>query len=399
VACTSLEGALPSGPGIRPSQPLDVRVISAPEGSSDYGLVGGTWALVILTGLLCWVTWRGVRATLRDAMRLRREVLVREVNAAAYRAAASAEHVLQLAARVSELSVRLRGIAGRQEELPAHADIVLRQRQQSTQSIQQHALAIASQDSEGLSDRQLGDAQRRLDAHLAQLEVLKEAVLGELAMLEREIDAAEREANQRREDQRRNEARIASEVGQCNKLIFLLGQMLTILENVEEQMFADRRRKLGRDPQWDDIGALEGAPTGGPEFIFGEYAFLLEDDAPVDQSPEVLTRIYSLEGNFRQTLARLEEHRQLWHQFNALKASRMTERGEAGMAQLAAGTALAARLRELTTWLAQDLKEWIPAFKLVFPALYRVLEGRYPGRRFIRHWSTQVPNAPPLGGG
>jgi hypothetical protein len=81
-------------------QPIDIRILSSPEQGSDTGFAVATWALALLTGALCIVTWRSAKAALDDATRLRREVEYRELNTAAHKAAATAEHVGQLSARV-----------------------------------------------------------------------------------------------------------------------------------------------------------------------------------------------------------------------------------------------------------------------------------------------------------
>jgi hypothetical protein len=58
--------------------------------------------------------------------------------------------------------------------------------------------------------------------------------------------------------------------------------------------------------------------------------------------------------------------------------------------------AVAARLKELTKWLEDDVTEWIPLFRSLFPDLYRVLNAKYPGKHFIRLWPLPDPKAPPL---
>jgi hypothetical protein len=52
--------------------------------------------------------------------------------------------------------------------------------------------------------------------------------------------------------------------------------MVSTLESIQEQLFEEPKRKPGRNPSWNEIGALVSAPTEGPELIIGEYA--LSDD-------------------------------------------------------------------------------------------------------------------------
>lgn len=73
----------------------------------------------------------------------------------------------------------------------------------------------------------------------------------------------------------RKHERIAREVGECNRLIFTLMQMLSALEDFQELLFDGPRKALGREPEWHEIGALPGAPKSGPDFVIGEYTFSL----------------------------------------------------------------------------------------------------------------------------
>ena len=398
IGCATAEVPPTVANQLQPPQPTDVRIVSAPENGSDLSVARATWALVVLTAALCIVTWVSAKAALRDAIRLRREVLEREVNTAAHRAAATAEHVGQLAASVPRANTRLLSLSNSHQAASTQVQVAVaaNQRVSRANEIKQHALDQIFAKSGDKTDAKLIEAQRRLDEHLVQLEVLKEAIAGELEALAREIDAAERETALSREQRRLNERRVGSEVGQCNKLIFILGQMVSTLEDIQEALFDDPKRKLGRDPNWNEIGALVGAPTEAPEFMIGEYAFLLEGEEPIERAPEILGRIYNAEANFKQVLARLNERSLLWHQYNETRAAGMFNKGQEAVHALAASGSLIARLKELTTWLSEDLAEWIPAFKSVFPELYSVLNAKYPEKRFIRFWPKNDPSTPPL---
>jgi hypothetical protein len=376
----------------------DIAIMSMPENGSDGGLTIATWALAILTGGLCGVTWVSAKFALADAKRLRRDVQERELNSAAHKAAAMAEHVGQLAARVPRANTHLRSFphepvvdAADASILSAATDRALR-----TNEIKDYALANVSQVRGDRTDSDLAAIQRRLDEHLVQLEVMKEAITGELEALARQVDASERQAAAMREEERLARLRTSSEVGQCNKLIFILGQMVSSLEDVKQSLFDDPRKQLGHEPQWNEIGALVGAPAEGPEFDIGEYAFLLENEDPADQMPNVLASIYTAAANFRQVLARANERSRLWHDFNELRAATRFSRGEASTGSIGSSEAISARLKEHTRWLEDDLKQWIPGFKALFPKVYQVLNTTYPGRRFIRFWPISDPKAPSL---
>jgi hypothetical protein len=194
----------------------------------------------------------------------------------------------------------------------------------------------------------------------------------------------------------RKRERIDREVGECNKLLFIVGRMMSALADINADLFERPRKKLGREPTWSDIGALEGAPDEGPDFIIGEYTFLLEDDDPKSLAPQMLARVYTAEANFKAIIVRLHQRNQLWHEYNELRAPGRVARGEAGMPAVAATYAHTARIKELTEWLAEDLPESIKCFEKLLPELRVTLTKRYPKRRFIRHWSNADPTAPPL---
>jgi hypothetical protein len=191
----------------------------------------------------------------------------------------------------------------------------------------------------------------------------------------------------------RKRERLTREVGECNKLIFILGRMLWALGDINDSLFVNQRKKLGHDPAWNEIGALEGTPAEGPEFIIGEYTFLLEDDDPSSLAPQVLTRAYTAEANFKSIIARVKERSELWHEYSAMTP---LGRGEDRLAGMAAAGALAARIKEQTAWLAEDIPESVKSFEKLLPELRTMLTKRYPKRHFIRHWSNDTPTAPPL---
>jgi hypothetical protein len=194
----------------------------------------------------------------------------------------------------------------------------------------------------------------------------------------------------------RTRERTTGEVGECNKLLFILGRMLWALEDINDSLFVNQRKRLGREPAWNEIGAMEGAPAEGPEFIIGEYAFLLEDDDPSSLAPQMLARAYTAEANFGAILSRLNQRSQLWHEYNETRAVGAFGTGEAAMPGIAASGVLSARVKELTIWLAEDIPESIESFRKLLPELRAMLTKRYPKRHFIRHWSNDNSTAPPL---
>lgn len=198
------------------------------------------------------------------------------------------------------------------------------------------------------------------------------------------------------EHQHRKRERIRHEVGECNKLIFILGQLLSFLEDAKESLFDTPAKKHGRAPTWDEIGAFVGAPDRGPEFIIGEYTFLLEDEISKDDAPDVLNDIYRAEGNFKAILARINLRNELWYDFSEQRAASQFKRGESAIPDRAHSEALGKRISELTTWLAEDLPGAIESFKKLMPKLHAVLKARYPGRTFIDFWPVADTKALPL---
>jgi len=365
--------------------PTDVRIVSAPDNGPDLSVAVPTWVLALVTAGLCIITARIAKAALADASRLRRESLQREVNTAAHKVAATAERVGQLAASVPKEGGRLSGIktSGKSETASPAIQAAAHDRASRTRVMKDHALQVIT--SPPTDSDQLASAQRRLDEHLVQLDVMKEAISAELDSVARDIASAEQ-----------TQRRLTIEVGHCNKLIFVLGQMLTALESIQMALFEEPATKRGRPPEWSEIGALVGAPIDTPGFTLDEYAFLLQDEDPSDLAPELLGRIYHAEANYRHLLSRLNDRSQLWHQYNEIRATPQFLRGEAALAEIGTTTALTARLKELTRWLAEDLPESIQTFKTLFQPLYAVLNAKYPGKRFIKLWPTNDPTAPHL---
>ena len=182
------------------------------------------------------------------------------------------------------------------------------------------------------------------------------------------------------ERKHRKRERIDREVGECNKLLFILGQMLKAVDSINDSLFEAPRKKLNREPAWNELGALEGAPAEGPEFIIGEYAFLLIDDDPSSLAPTMLDRTYAAESSFKSIIARLNQRSQLWYEYYALPTF---GRGEDAMSNMTVAGALAARIKEQTAWLAEDIPKSISSIKKLLPELRDMLTKRYPKRHFI----------------
>jgi len=115
------------------------------------------------------------------------------LNAAAHRAASTAERVGQLAASIPHVRSQLAAITGAMPAEESEVATVAKERVARTEVIKQHALDVVFASTENSGER-LTSSQRRLDEHLVQLEVMKEAVSGELDLLRRRIDGAERAA-------------------------------------------------------------------------------------------------------------------------------------------------------------------------------------------------------------
>lgn len=179
----------------------------------------------------------------------------------------------------------------------------------------------------------------------------------------------------------RKRERISREVGECSKLLFILGRMLWMLEDIDDSFIGGQRKKLGREPKWEEIGALPGAPTECPAIIIGEYTFLLERDSS-GMAPEMLSRAYTAEARIKVILARLSERSMLWHEYHDVQAGNMFTRGSAAARGMATSGAIAARIEELTTWLRDDIPASIESLKKLLPELLAVLAKRYRGRQF-----------------
>lgn len=181
----------------------------------------------------------------------------------------------------------------------------------------------------------------------------------------------------------RKQERIAREVGECNRLIFTLGQMLSTLEDFQELLFDQPREALGRERAWHEIGALPGAPTSGPEFVIGEYTFLLEDRDTKGRTPEVLGRAYFAASRFNSTLALVHERTALYDRYRLQHAASQFGLGAEAVPDIMETEAIGRRVEQLTKMLAENLPEAIEIFKTMIAELHDELTARYPGRQFI----------------
>ena len=87
---------------------------------------------------------------------------------------------------------------------------------------------------------------------------------------------------------------------------------------------------------------------------------------------------------------------QLWHEYNEVRAAAQFQLGEAATPGNAASGVLIGRLKELTTWLAEDVPNEISSIKKLIPDLRKMLVARYPKRGFLHVWPMDNPNSPPL---
>ncbi len=202
-----------------PPAPTDVRIISAPEPSTERDLAYATWALALGTGVLCAITFHGLRKQGRDmeasiriagltadaagraadaanlsaqlAARQWRDALERETNVAAHRVSVTATRVVQLAASVPVAQTQLSILAG-QLGVGQHVD------QANAKATERSRRAAEIRDVAGLtlesqfanaSDGELAAKLRRFDEFVVQLEATKEEISGELTALEAESRA------------------------------------------------------------------------------------------------------------------------------------------------------------------------------------------------------------------
>lgn len=196
------------------------------------------------------------------------------------------------------------------------------------------------------------------------------------------------------ENRYRRRERVGREVGQCNRLLFTLGQMLSTLEDVHELLFTGPRQSLGREPMWHEIGALPGAPKAGSEFVIGEYDFLLEDRASErEATAKALTRVYFIVSRFNSALALVAERTDLYEQWR--RFGMQAQLGVEAAAAIMQRDVIGARVQQLTGMLLEDVPEAIGLFKEVIPQLREALALRYPRRQFIRLWPKNS-DAPPV---
>lgn len=193
----------------------------------------------------------------------------------------------------------------------------------------------------------------------------------------------------------RDRERIAREVGECNRLIFTLGQMLSVLEDFQELLFDQPRKALGREPKWHEIGALPGAPMSGPEFVIGEYTFLLDDRNTTSRTPHVLGRAYLAASRFNSALALVHERTALYDRYRLQHTTSQFALGAEAMPGIMETDAIGQRVEQLTRMLAEDLPEAIDIVHKVLGQLREALSARYPGREFIKLWPV-VSDGPPV---
>lgn len=193
------------------------------------------------------------------------------------------------------------------------------------------------------------------------------------------------------ERRHRERERISREVGQCSRLIFTLGQMLNVLADLNELLFVGPQGRLGREPEWHEIGALPGSPEAGPGFVIGEFDFLLDDRDTKSSIPQVLSRVYIAASRFSSALALLHERNRLFGQFAMLQGSTAFTIGTEAVPALMEKELVSSRIEQLTKMLSEDLPEAVERLESVVAELGVALSSRYPGREFISVWRDE-PN-------
>ena len=182
-----------------------------------------TWVLVVANAALCVLTWRGAGKQSRDmrdsiavseraaeaarlsadaasrsadpanntaalATRQRREELERDTNRAAHPVTATAARIDELAGSVPGRRAQLLMLSGR-SVTSAEAESARRKmelRQQRTAELITIASQVLGSQLDKPSDAELAADIRRMDAHLVQLQLMKEDVTGELQGIEEE---------------------------------------------------------------------------------------------------------------------------------------------------------------------------------------------------------------------
>jgi hypothetical protein len=188
---------------------------------------------------------------------------------------------------------------------------------------------------------------------------------------------------------------IIKECGKANRLITTLGRMLSILEDLKETLFDQPAKRLGRPPQWNEIGGLQGFPQRIPRVEVSEYDFLLETEKPNDRAAEVLGHIEHVQTLTDSIMAMIQDRTACAYQLQAINPTAQFTRGDAAITPGINAATLKQRLKELTDGLASDVPEAISSIKSVVPQLRTALEARYPGRQFLLLLPTN-PKEPAL---
>lgn len=153
-----------------------------------------TSVISVLIGLAAAVAaWRSAGSAAessRSALDQWRVAAKREVNSCAHKLSANSERVKQLAESVPRARAQLLVMNGQSPRQSSHHDSPeshAHERVKRVNEMQQHALGLIASNLDEKSETELAETQRKLDGQLAQLEVLKEAVVGELEGIDSQV--------------------------------------------------------------------------------------------------------------------------------------------------------------------------------------------------------------------
>lgn len=206
------------------SQPIEMKIVSAPEDATAHGLLMATWIMVVANVILCAVTWVGARNQSKDmqdsiavgqksadaagrsadaavrssdaasasallAAQQQRDMLQRETNIVAHRVAQMSVRLLDLV----ELRINLSRRRYREfDSMPEKAK--LDETSARTREAAADAEAVLAPGSGPKTDEILAGELRRLDRHQVLLEAFKEQVSDEIVEVRRMLREDEEQA-------------------------------------------------------------------------------------------------------------------------------------------------------------------------------------------------------------
>ena len=93
------------------------------------------------------------------------------------------------------------------------------------------------------------------------------------------------------ERRRRKAEQLRDEIGYCHQLGFLMLHRLQMLEDFRDYLFLEPKKSLGRDPEWEEVESLDGAPKQAEPVNLSDYVFLVDGREHESDAPLLLSRV------------------------------------------------------------------------------------------------------------